>query len=141
VCAVFFLRKSIQPKPNSASTANGVARPPPPSFQPPSLPSYKMTPSPHFRDQQQPNGSPCYRENGRYIRTGERKSHMKPSMAEYHLYDAQARVPLNTSFAPEDRDLYETTPQPYEIDYEHSDVEYYPDCGRLQPYPSLYSCR
>ncbi len=134
--AIVFLQKHKQKAANAHKTVAG--RPPPPARPPPSLPqSIKSSTSPRG---QSSNG--YYPGQHRYIvRTGT-GDHFRTQAGDYRLYDAQAAIPLNSSFL-DDRDLYEATPQPYEIDYEHSGVEYYPPprTGRLQPHPSLYSCR
>lgn len=130
--AIYFLQKHQQ-KPSN------VNRPQPPSYPPPSVPpSHKASSSPYRNTTNSTSTNNCPPPSS--------KDHHSPYAKDYKAYhhlDPMACVPLNSQCPPSDRDLYEATPQPYELHLEHSDFS---DCydgsgGRVQHYPSMYSCR
>lgn len=124
VYAVWFLVKNQQKQDplsnkNSHSSSNGYERPPPPPpFTPPN-PSYNGKSTPSYKS-----------------------LHYK---AYQHL-DPQAAVPLTNGhgfLVPFERDIYEATPQPYELNFSaHDFSDSYSDLSapRMQHYPSMYSC-
>lgn len=133
--AIYFLQRNKQKGDDPRDQR--LSMPPPPQRPPPSLPpgSYKAAQSP---------STALHSHHTRYVPNRPYPSYKTET---YHHFDPAACVPLNSSFSDmHDRHLYETTPQPYELrwayrpdsDYD-SDINY-PN-GRLQPYPSMYSCR
>jgi hypothetical protein len=100
-----------------AAAKGTLRRPPPPNYPPPSLPAAVGPPS------------------GAVLKTYSHYKHYQ------HLDPLLASAPLNDSSC---RDIYETTPQPYELNYDPRDFsDSYTELSgphRIQHYPSMYSC-
>lgn len=138
--AIYFLQKHQQ-KPSNAN------RPQPPNYPPPSVPASHKTSSSPYRNTTNSTstnngGMPPLTASSKDAHHSSSSPYAKDYKAYHHL-DPMACVPLNSQCPPSERDLYEATPQPYELHLEHSDFS---DCydgsgGRVQHYPSMYSCR